>query len=77
MLSDARFHRLAERAVVAPILDVAPQHPRPWHITLDDGRYVSVNLLSTLPTNRLLRRLGMIAPDQIRRARAAVRTITG
>ena len=77
VLSDARFHRLAERAVIASILDVAPGHPRPWHITLDDGRTLSVNLLGTLPTDRLLERLDVIPAHHLRRARVALHAILG
>jgi len=53
IISDARFHRLAERAVVAPVLERAPASPRPWHILLGDGA-VAVNQLATTPMARLL-----------------------
>lgn len=52
--SDSRFHRLAERALVAPVL--APDSadpPPPWWIPLD-GSFVAVERLASLPIERLL-----------------------
>ena len=75
VISDARFHRLADRAVVAPVLEELPAAPRPWHVRLDD-RAVAVNLLGTLPLDRLLERVERAPFDTLRRVRRAVREIT-
>jgi mRNA-degrading endonuclease toxin of MazEF toxin-antitoxin module len=77
VISDARFHRLAERAVVAPVLDHIPASPRPWHIRLEGERTVAVNQLGTMPTGRLLERVESFAGEPLRLARRAVRAITG
>jgi mRNA-degrading endonuclease toxin of MazEF toxin-antitoxin module len=75
VISDDRFHRLAERAVVAPVLDHVPASPRPWHIILDGGRTVAVNQLGTMPTALLLDRVGSVAGEPLRQARRAARAI--
>lgn len=77
VISDTRFHRLAERAVVASVLDHVPASPRPWHIVLGDDRTIAVNLLGTMPTERLLERVDTIAGDPLVRARHAARAILG
>jgi mRNA-degrading endonuclease toxin of MazEF toxin-antitoxin module len=75
IVSDERFHRLAERAVVAPVLDSIPASPRPWHIPLGE-QTVAVNLLATTPVDRLLERVERAGPETLRRVRHAVREIT-
>jgi mRNA-degrading endonuclease toxin of MazEF toxin-antitoxin module len=75
IVSDERFHRLAERAVVAPVLDGVPASPRPWHIPLGE-RTVAVNQLATTPVNRLLERVDRAGLETLRRVRHAVREIT-
>jgi mRNA-degrading endonuclease toxin of MazEF toxin-antitoxin module len=77
VLSDARFHRLAERAVIAPVLASTPDHPRPWHVRLPDGRAIAVNLLGTTALDRLLERVGAPGIEPLRLARRAVHAITG
>ena len=77
VISDDRFHRHAERAVVAPVLDHVPASPRPWHVILDGGRHVAVNQLGTMPTAQLLDRVGAVAGEPLRQARRAVRAIIG
>ena len=54
VLSDDRFQRLAEHAVVAPVLDEIPEAPRPWHIPVLGDRAIAVNQLGTVPLDRLL-----------------------
>ena len=75
VISDARFHRLAERAVVAPVLDGVPAAPRPWHIRLGD-QAVAVNQLGTTPLARLLERVDRAGFETLRQVRQAVREIT-
>jgi mRNA-degrading endonuclease toxin of MazEF toxin-antitoxin module len=76
VVSDERFHRLAQRAVVAPLLDVMPAAPRPWHIAIGE-RAVSVNLLTSIPVERLLERVERGEFETLRRVRRAVREISG
>jgi mRNA-degrading endonuclease toxin of MazEF toxin-antitoxin module len=75
IISDARFHRLAERAVIAPVLDETPASPRPWHIRLGD-QAVAVNQLGTTPIERLLERVDRAGFETLRQVRRAVREIT-
>jgi mRNA-degrading endonuclease toxin of MazEF toxin-antitoxin module len=77
VISDTRFHRLAERAVVAPVLDGIPASPRPWHIPLPDNRAVAVNQLGTMPIERLLERTERAGFQTLGQARRALRAITG
>ncbi len=75
IISDARFHRLAERAVVAPVLDQVPAAPRPWHVPVGD-RAVAVNQLATTTIDRLLELVERSGFDTLRQVRQAVREIT-
>jgi mRNA-degrading endonuclease toxin of MazEF toxin-antitoxin module len=75
IVSDERFHRLSERAVVAPVLDGVPASPRPWHIPLGE-RSIAVNQLATTPVDRLLERVERASLETLRRVRHAVREIT-
>jgi mRNA-degrading endonuclease toxin of MazEF toxin-antitoxin module len=75
VISDVRFHRLAERAVIAPVLDEPPAVPRPWHVLVGD-RVVAVNQLSTAPTDRLLERVDRAGFETLRQVRRAVSEIT-
>jgi mRNA-degrading endonuclease toxin of MazEF toxin-antitoxin module len=74
VISAARFHRLAERAVVAPVVEALPASPRPWHIPVGD-RAVAVNQLGTMPTDRLLERVDQAGLDTLRLVRRAVQEI--
>jgi len=75
VISDTRFHRLAERAIVAPVLDALPASPRPWHIAIDE-RAIAVNQLGTTPIDRLLERVDRCDLETLRRVRQAVHAIT-
>jgi mRNA-degrading endonuclease toxin of MazEF toxin-antitoxin module len=77
VISDPRFQRLAERAVVAPVLEHAPAHLRPWHIVTGEKRIIAVNLAGTMPTERLLERVDVVAGDSLVRVRQAARAIIG
>ncbi len=76
MLSDARFHRLAERAVIAAVLDVMPASPRPWHIPFGQ-RAIALNHLGSVSVHRLLERVDTADYETLRRARRAVNEIAG
>ena len=75
VISDSRFHRLAERAVVAPVLDTMPPVPRPWHIPID-SRAIAVNQLGTTAIDRLLERVDRGDLETLQRVRRAVQAIT-
>jgi mRNA-degrading endonuclease toxin of MazEF toxin-antitoxin module len=77
VISDSRFHRYAERAVVAPVLGELPAVPRPWHIVLSGGRAAAINQLGTMPLDRLLERIETADLETLSRARRAVRSIAG
>ena len=77
VISDSRFQRLAERAVVAPVLDHPPARLRPWHIVTGETRIIAVNLAGTMPTERLLERVDVVAGDSLARVRQAARAIIG
>lgn len=77
VISDSRFHQLAERAVVAPVLDHVPARVRPWHIVLGEERTIAVNLAGTMPIDRLLQRVEVVAGSSLMRVRHAARTIIG
>jgi mRNA-degrading endonuclease toxin of MazEF toxin-antitoxin module len=75
VVSDTRFHRLAERVVVAPLLDGLPAAPRPWHVPVGDHA-VSVNQLGSMTADRLLELVDRPGFETLRQVRAAVREIT-
>ena len=75
VISDVRFHRLAERAVVAPVLDHALASPRPWHV-LAGGHTVAVNQLVTTSLDRLLERVESAGFETLRQVQRAVHEIT-
>jgi len=77
VISDERFQRLAERAVIAPLLDETPDAPRPWHVPLHADTVIAVNQLGTMPVDRLLERIGIAPFETLRQVRHAVRAITG
>ena len=75
VISDARFHRLADRAVVAPMLERMPASPRPWQVPVGD-RAVAVNQLGTTTIDRLLELVDRSGLDTLRQVRRVVREIT-
>ena len=63
VVSTARFHRTAGRALVAPEVPGEPDEvPFPWRVAVGDGGY-GVDLLRSLPLDRVL--------DLVERAPAA------
>jgi mRNA-degrading endonuclease toxin of MazEF toxin-antitoxin module len=77
ILSDPRFHRLAERAIVAPIVAAPQEGRRPWHVDVEGDRVAAVHQLSTLSVDRLLERVAVADVDALLRARRAARHIVG
>ena len=54
VLSDRRFHDLAERVMVAPVID-SPDARYPWIVELDSNRSVALQHLRSVNVDRLLR----------------------
>jgi mRNA-degrading endonuclease toxin of MazEF toxin-antitoxin module len=75
VVSSSRFHRLSRRAVIAPVLDEAPDVARPWHVGFGD-RVIAVNLLGSTPIDRLLELLDRVDAPTRRRVRDVVRHIS-
>ncbi len=77
--SNSRFNRTAGRAVVIPEIFGEPDAvPFPWRVTVDDATF-AVDLLRTIPVERLLQRIGQVphpAMIQIRRAITHVTSTT-
>jgi len=76
VLSSARFHRLAGRALVAPELPGPPDdRPFPWRIEVE-GTVYAVDLLRSLPTERLLERVDRLPAPAVAAARRALHHVT-
>ena len=69
VLSSAKFHRLADRAIVAP---VAAARPFPWRITFGDDVF-AVDLMTTISTDLLLEHAGRVPQEVTQRAQRAMR----
>lgn len=77
VVSDDRFHRLAERAIVAPVLPAGePGRTPPWWITHDDS-VIALERLSSIPVDRLLERHATVRHTTTRAVQRAVGWITG
>ena len=76
VISDDRFQRLAERAVVAPVLDERPERPSPWHVPLGT-RAIAVNHIATVSLERLLERVEVTPNETLRQVRHALRAVAG
>ena len=77
VLSDRRFHAIAGRAVVVPVLDHAPEVLYPWHVEVPGGSVLGVQLVSSISADRLLERVEVVPPDVLLRARRVVGMIVG
>jgi mRNA-degrading endonuclease toxin of MazEF toxin-antitoxin module len=76
VLSTARFHEYTGRAIVAPGVALAPlADEMPWRITVGEHVF-AVDLLRSVPTDRLLERAGRADAGAVRRAQRAIRAIT-
>lgn len=75
VMSVSRFNEAAARAIVAPELRTEPGDVLfPWHITAGEVVF-AVDLLRSLPAERLLERLDRASPAVMDVARRAVRNI--
>jgi mRNA-degrading endonuclease toxin of MazEF toxin-antitoxin module len=77
VVSDNRFHRLAERAIVAPVLPShASESSPPWWIAHDDS-VVALERLTSIPVERLLERHGIAHYTTVRAVQRAIGWLTG
>ncbi len=75
IVSVQRFHDLSARAIVAPELGLPPDEVAPpWRVDLD-GTVFAVDMLRSLPVDRLLDRVDRCPADVVERVRAVVRHI--
>ena len=74
--SNSRFSRAAGRVVVIPEVFGAPDEvPFPWRVN-SDGAVFAVDLLRTLPVERLLERTGHASHTALVQIQRAIRLIT-
>lgn len=77
VISDDRFHRLAERAIVAPVLPAGePGRTPPWWIAHDDS-VIALERLSSISVDRLLEQHGAVEHATTRAVQRAVGWLTG
>ena len=63
VISNSRFHRLSGRVIVAPALPGEPDEvPFPWRIEAE-GMVFAVDLLRSIPAERLLEHVGRVTPS--------------
>lgn len=75
VLSNRNFHRLAERALVAPEYDgPLDAVADPWRVDAD-GAVFAVDLVRSLPIERLLDVVGCATVVEARRAQRALRAL--
>lgn len=76
VLSNSRFHRLCDRALVAPEIECEPDEVLfPWRVRIDDAVY-AVDLMRSLPDDRLLERTDRAPAAAMVHVRRAVLNIT-
>lgn len=76
VVSDDRFHRLAERAIIAPVLpSPAVERSPPWWI-VHESSVVAVDRLSSIPVDRLLERSGAAPYSTVRAVQRAIGWVT-
>lgn len=77
VVSDDRFHRLAERAIVAPVLTLGvPERNPPWWIP-HESSVVALERLGSIPVERLLERRGTAPYSTVRAVQRAIGWLTG
>ena len=77
VVSEDRFHRLAERAIVAPLLpSPTPGRNPPWWIA-HESSVVALERLSSIPADRLRERHGTAQYSTVRAVQRAIEWLTG
>ena len=62
VVSSGKFTRLSGRAIVAPAIPGEPDEvPFPWRIEAE-GHVFGIDMLRSIPTERLLERVGRVTP---------------
>lgn len=74
VVSNGRFHRLSERALVCPRMTVVPDERFPWWVDTGLGVY-ALDRLATLPLEVLLRQVGRIEGTELGRVRSVLGAI--
>lgn len=75
IVSSGRFTGLAGRAIVAPAIPGEPDEiPFPWRIEAE-GHVFAVDLLRSIPTERLLERIGRVTPTVAASVQRVIRHI--
>lgn len=75
IVSDERFHRLASRAIVAPLVRVDPDEvSTPWRVPFGD-KVIALDYLRTIPTGRLLELVERPPAHTLQRVRRALRSV--
>ena len=75
-MSNRRFNQLAGRVLVAPeVLGEPEQVPFPWRIEVD-GAVFAVDLMRSMPADRLLERTVRAPADTMHSVRRAISNIT-
>ena len=76
VISTERFHRASGRAIVAPEVVGEPDEvPFPWRVQVEDAVY-AVDLVRTLPIDRLLDRTDRATAAAMSAVRGALLNIT-
>ena len=76
VLSNARFNSMSGRVIVAPEVPVDPDEILfPWMVAIDAAIY-SIDLMRSVPTNRLLKRTDRAPSAAMAAARRALLNIT-
>lgn len=76
VISTTRFHEYTGRALVAPSVALTPlDDEMPWRIVLDQQIF-AVDFLRSVPTDRLVERVGRTPASAVRAARRALLAIT-
>lgn len=76
VVSNRRFHELSGRALVAPELFGPPEEiPFPWRVEVD-GLVFGIDLLRSVPVDRLLDRTGRAPAAAMRSVRQALLAVT-
>lgn len=76
VVSNDRFHRASDRVLVAPGVDI--DHDEvvpPWLVRVEDQAF-ALHLMRSIPSSRLLERVGRASSVDVQRARRAIRQIT-
>lgn len=76
VVSNRRFNRTSDRVLVAPEITSAPDGVEfPWRVEVD-GTIFAVDLMRSLPAERLLERTNRASADAMRQVRRALLQIT-